>query len=790
MTDPLPLQPSDPVRIGAYALTGRLGEGGQGVVYTGRDPEGRQVAVKLLRGQFAGDAEARERFVRELAAAERVSGFCTARVLDAEMQGDQPYIVSEFVPGPSLQEFLQQAGPQRGDALVRLAIGTATALAAIHEAGVVHRDFKPPNVLMGPDGPRVIDFGIARALDTSASMTSQVIGTPAYMAPEQIAAQAVGPYTDMFAWGLTILFAATGTSPFAADSIPAVMHKVLYERADVSALPKPLAGLVNACLSKDPAGRPSATQVLLTLLGAVGAAPGPMPPAQALTQGAALAATQQVPVPPPAWAPWPPQPGIPTRPQPAQAAHSSGWAAIPAVVSAAITVGFVGNGFSFVLSFIQRDLHVASPTLRWVTVAYWLGLVALAFPASRVADRVGRKKVFVSAAAGLAFASVVAGFSANLGMLLGARTLQGLAAGLLMGASLAVLRAAFPADKVGMPIGVWGAATAAGLGVGPLLGAELAETLAWRWALLFPLVPGLLTLLLGAVLLRESRGLAAFPPVELLLAAALVLLSFGLDQGLSQGWLQVFTILPLVAGVVLGAVFAAAAKPVLGGLLGAPGVMAAVLLVGATSFGTAAIGLYASQALTIIQGQSWIAASATWVAWAFAAMIAAPVTGRLITAYEAQAQQKRLPILVGTLLTGISIIGMAAFGDNLILAFVWMMLAGAGFAMVLVAATAVMAEATPGPLAGVLGGLHTSVVSFGGTVAITALYSLLTALRPADDHSTYGTARSAMVIVLVVAACVVLASAVLAMFVRPAAAHARKTLPLGPEPQITADTNR
>src|SRR5262249_41145213 len=155
-------------------------------------------------------------------------------------------------------------------------------------------------------------------------------------------------------------------SPFAADSIPGVMHKVLYEPADVSALPEPLAGLVNACLSKNPAGRPTATQVLLTLLGAVGAAPGPMPPTQALTQGAALAATQHVPgPPPPAWNPWQPPPAPWPGPQPAGTAHGSGWAALPAVVCAAITVGFIGNGFAFVIPFVQRDLHIATGALRW-----------------------------------------------------------------------------------------------------------------------------------------------------------------------------------------------------------------------------------------------------------------------------------------------------------------------------------------------------------------------------------------------------------------------------------------
>ncbi|MFI6495759.1 serine/threonine protein kinase [Nonomuraea typhae] len=264
---PQPLQPGDPERIGRHTLTGRLGEGGQGVVYLGSGPEGEQVAVKVLRASVAADDGARDRFVRELGFAEKVADFCTARVLEADVAGGRPYIVSEFVPGPSLQQLVRAEGPRSGAALHRLAIGTATALAAIHQAKVVHRDFKPGNVLMSGDGPRVIDFGIAKALDGTATLTSHVVGTPAYMAPEQYLGEGLGPWTDMFAWGATVLFAATGRAPFGDDTAPAVMHRVLHAEPDVRVLPEPLGGLVAACLAKDPARRPGAAQVLLALLG-------------------------------------------------------------------------------------------------------------------------------------------------------------------------------------------------------------------------------------------------------------------------------------------------------------------------------------------------------------------------------------------------------------------------------------------------------------------------------------------------------------------------------------------
>ncbi|MFP3963971.1 protein kinase [Actinomadura fulvescens] len=262
-----PLDPADPVRLGPYAVTGRLGTGGQGVVYLGRGDDGRQVAIKLLHAQLLGDRNARARFVRELALLQRVAGFCTAKMLDADVAGDRPYIVSEFVPGPSLRELVQTHGPRTGADLDRLAISTVTALTAIHRAGIVHRDFKPQNVLVGPDGPRVIDFGIARALDSGATVTSQVVGTPVYMAPEQFSAAPIGPSADLHAWAATLLFAATGTDPFAGGPLPAVMYRILHETPDLSALPPQIAEVAAACLAKDPQSRPSAEETLLWLLG-------------------------------------------------------------------------------------------------------------------------------------------------------------------------------------------------------------------------------------------------------------------------------------------------------------------------------------------------------------------------------------------------------------------------------------------------------------------------------------------------------------------------------------------
>jgi WD40 repeat protein/serine/threonine protein kinase len=267
-----PLRPDDPVSLGAYRLVGRLGEGAQGVVYAGTGPDGANVAIKLLRARIGEHAvDDADGFLREVSAARRVAQFCTAQVLGAHMDGDRPYIVSELVDGVSLQRIVHDEGPRRNGALYRLAVGTITALAAIHRAGIVHRDFKPSNVLLGPDGPRVIDFGISRALDSSVTLSSGVVGTPAYMSPEQIGAQRVGPPSDLFSWAVTMVFAATGRPAFGFDSLPAVIYRVINEEPDVSQLPDRLRPLVQSCLAKRPEDRPTAAEALFILLDQQGA---------------------------------------------------------------------------------------------------------------------------------------------------------------------------------------------------------------------------------------------------------------------------------------------------------------------------------------------------------------------------------------------------------------------------------------------------------------------------------------------------------------------------------------
>ncbi|WP_304454947.1 serine/threonine-protein kinase [Nocardiopsis sp. YSL2] len=270
-----PLTPSDPTTIGPYTLSARIDAGGQGTVYLGHADDGSPAAVKVLTGLWGEDGRQRARFARELAAARTVAPFCTAAVLDADMDADVPYIASEYVPGPTLRSAVTDEGPRTGAALDRLAIATVTALAAVHEAGVVHRDLKPGNVILGPDGPRVIDFGIARFTDAT-QQTTTVAGTPAYMAPEQIQGLPAASAGDMFSWAAVMAFAATGRHAFPGENTMAVIDRVLSAEPDLEEVPERLRPVLSQCLDKDPAARPSAVEVLDRLIGRASSAAAPV----------------------------------------------------------------------------------------------------------------------------------------------------------------------------------------------------------------------------------------------------------------------------------------------------------------------------------------------------------------------------------------------------------------------------------------------------------------------------------------------------------------------------------
>nr|SBO99729.1 putative serine/threonine protein kinase [Nonomuraea gerenzanensis] len=240
-----------------------------GTVHLAEDPAGQRVAVKVINPELSQHEQFRMRFRREADAARRVRRFCTAAVLEAALDGDQLYVVTEYVPGPNLDAAVRQSGPLRGSSLDALAVSVATALTAIHAAGVVHRDLKPSNVLLSPVGPRVIDFGIARALDTLGGVTGtgELVGTPRYMAPEVLRGDPVSPACDVFSWGCLVAFAASGRAPFGGDTLPAIVYQVLNTEPKLDAVEPGLRELVAAALRKDPATRPTAQQLLDHLVG-------------------------------------------------------------------------------------------------------------------------------------------------------------------------------------------------------------------------------------------------------------------------------------------------------------------------------------------------------------------------------------------------------------------------------------------------------------------------------------------------------------------------------------------
>jgi len=342
------LQSGDPQRIGPYRLEGRLGSGGMGRVYLGRSPGGRQVAIKVIRAELAEDAEFRARFAREVSAARKVSGMYTAPVVDADLNAPVPWLATSYVAGPSLADGVADRGPLPPASVLRLAAGLAEGLNAIHSAGVVHRDLKPSNVLLAGDGPRLIDFGICRSVETRVlTRTGMVVGSPGFMSPEQAEGHEVGPPSDIFNLGAVLAFAATGDAPFGQGSTAALLYRVVCAEPHTDGLPEEIRSLIERCLAKDPQYRPTAAQFLAELSaaqpgahpltepangglrghGPAGPAPDDVgwamaPPAHPATARAAPADLRRRPEPPPAASPVPATAVPPVMPGGSEAAGS------------------------------------------------------------------------------------------------------------------------------------------------------------------------------------------------------------------------------------------------------------------------------------------------------------------------------------------------------------------------------------------------------------------------------------------------------------------------------------
>jgi len=271
------LRPGDPGRIGPYRLRALLGTGGMGRVFLGAAADGQLAAVKVIRLDLAADPEFRARFRREVTVARKVNGRFTAQLLGADVDGPVPWLATAYVAGPSLADAVAEGGPLSVGALRELATGLAEGLSAIHAAGVVHRDLKPSNVLLAKDGPRVIDFGISVAAETSPlTRTGMLVGSPGYMSPEHVEGLDVGPASDIFSLGAVLAFAATGEGPFGTGSAPTMAYRVVYHEPSLDRVPVEIRGLIQRCLAKDPTRRPTARDLVL----GAGAAqrPGPVTP--------------------------------------------------------------------------------------------------------------------------------------------------------------------------------------------------------------------------------------------------------------------------------------------------------------------------------------------------------------------------------------------------------------------------------------------------------------------------------------------------------------------------------
>lgn len=311
-----PLRPGDPAALGQYEVVGRLGEGGMGAVYLGRDEGGRYAAIKVIREELAADEGFRARFRDEVRNARRVASFCTAKVLDHGEEAGRPYLVTEYVDGTPLDDYIETGGALPDGTLNGVAVGVAAALTAIHAAGLIHRDLKPPNVILSVSGPRVIDFGIARAADAPSGHTQAgfVVGTPGWMAPEQVMLGEVSTAADVFAWGCLVAFAGTGRHPHGTGTVMTMAARAENGEHDLTGLAEPLRTLVERALDPAPARRPEAQELLLQLVS--GGAPGAASPSAAQAAvDAELTRNWQADALPPPWIPPSPPQGVrpPTR---------------------------------------------------------------------------------------------------------------------------------------------------------------------------------------------------------------------------------------------------------------------------------------------------------------------------------------------------------------------------------------------------------------------------------------------------------------------------------------------
>ena len=593
----------DPTHIGPYRLIARLGAGGMGLVYLGRDEAGRTVAVKVVRAEYAGHPEFRRRFAHEVAAAQLVQGSWTAAVLDAEPEAAVPWVATQYILGSNLHTVVKGFGPLPAHSVHTLANRLALALQAVHAARLIHRDLKPSNVLVTVDGPRVIDFGIARAMDSLAgdslhTRTGMLIGSPGFMSPEQARGLELTPASDVFCLGAVLVYAATGRLLFGATDtgLNAHLFRIAEEEADLTGVPETLVDLVRECLHKAPAERPTPQQVaartatdratewlpsaILAQLGrdaaqlldyapatpaeAAGDTPGAQPAhhtptqtpliANAPTETARPGPAQRF-VPPPG-----PPPGagawvVPPSPAPFQdpeSPHPKRWWGLVVIALAQLMVLLQAGAFTMATPGISLYLHVSRYGMSAMVNAYVLAFGGLLLLGGHIADLAGRKRTLIIGLVGFAAASALGGSADDLSTLIWARALQGVSAALLTPAALSLVATGFtdPRER-GKAFGIYGAITSGGSALGLVAGGWLHEHLGWRWSL-YAAVPVAVVALIGAfTTLHDRRGRtgARLDVLGVLLGCGgLTAVTYGLAQVEPIGWS-----VPLTVGLLVGA---------------------------------------------------------------------------------------------------------------------------------------------------------------------------------------------------------------------------------------------
>ncbi|WP_052434753.1 MDR family MFS transporter [Streptacidiphilus melanogenes] len=732
----------DPPFIGPYRLIARLGAGGMGLVYLGRSEHGRTVAVKVVQAEYAGHPEFRRRFAREVSAARQVGGSWTATVLDGDPEAPVPWVATQYIPGPDLHTVVSKDfGPLPETSVRTLANRLALALQAVHRAGLIHRDLKPSNVLVTVDGPRVIDFGIARAMDSLAgdsllTRTGMLIGSPGFMSPEQVRGLELTPASDVFCLGAVLVYAATGRLLFGAgdSGLNAHLFRIAEEEPDLTGVPDGLVDLVRACLHKNPAERPTLEQLVertaaadesaewlpspvLAQLGRHAAelldyapvtpsAPPVTPPQYpGYTPTAAANAAPRGFGPPPGPGPWLPPPApVPVRD--AGPVHSRRWLGLAVVVLAQLMVGLQVGTFNVSVPEIQRDLHISHQSLTLLVNTYTVAFAALVVLGGHVSDVVGRKPALAVGLAGFGAASLLGGAAPNSGILLAARALQGLSAALVTAAALALVVASFtdPRERR-TALGIYAAAAGGGTALGMFAGGSLDYLLSWR-VTQFAGVPVAVVLLVGVLAVLhddESRVGARVDPAAVALGTGgLLALTLGLTRAGSNGWTNGLTLVLLFLGVPLFLAFLwqqarsdSAASPRAGAESDRFGGGFALLLTGAGLF---ALLTSVTFFLEEFEDLSPLRAGLGLVPLAVAVLVAALVSARLL-----DRAAPRVPAVTGSAVAALGLVLLAfatPHGSYTVQLLPGLVLVGLGVGLALVPLLATVTSGVPTSRAG------------------------------------------------------------------------------------------